>query len=332
MTSRFDKHIASSALLLALSLLPAAAVAASFDCAAARSPTERTICDDAELSALDEQLDQAYRVALKKQVHSVDRLRAGQRAWWKSLQSGADPVDQENLKAAYQERIEALAQRPSFPAAGTPMEGPTLSLKGVARQYDFSFRMLDACSPETEGGSCEGPGRVLVHRKGQSKVMQTIDMDNIFLSFAASGQPLVNSARLYDHQGVINVGDFDFDFDGHEDFGIQNGNHGSYGGPSYDIYLFDPKLGRFTYSTSMSELIESTLGFFRVDVKRKRLTTFAKSGCCYHESTVYRVVLGEPVPVTRHIEALMPDGERMEITEERLVGGKWRRKVHYVPL
>ena len=117
------------------------------------------------------------------------------------------------------------------------------------------------------------------------------------MSLNESGQPLRNTAHLYDDQGLINVGDFNFD--GYDDFAIQVGNSGSYGSPSYDVYLYDPSQKSFKISQPMSELIEETLGFFRVDSIKKRLVTLTKSGCCYHETVEYKVQNNLPVPVSR---------------------------------
>jgi hypothetical protein len=140
-------------------------------------------------------------------------------------------------------------------------------------------------------------------------------------------KPLVNSANLYDFQGVINVGDFNFD--GREDFAIRNGNNGSYGGPTYDVYLSDRASGRFVFNEAMSELVMETLGFFEVDSRHKVIRTTAKSGCCYHEFTTYRVENNTPVAIANHIEALTADGTKMEIRDERFVNGKWQSKTHY---
>ncbi|WP_415869231.1 XAC2610-related protein [Burkholderia ubonensis] len=119
-------------------------------------------------------------------------------------------------------------------------------------------------------------------------------------------------------------------FDGHDDFGVQTGHEGSYGGPSYDVYVFDPNGGKFILNDAMSELTRSSLGFFDVDTKNKRLRTLGKSGCCYHETTVYRVERNRPVAVERHIEDGMRGDGRMAITDERLINGKWQRKVRYL--
>ncbi|CAJ0696370.1 hypothetical protein LMG19089_01662 [Ralstonia edaphis] len=321
-----------SAIAFAIALLPAAAHAASFDCAAARTPIEHAICNDAQLSALDSELADAYRAALKKYGADTDALKAGQRDWLKQ-RAPAGHIDVAALKEAYRARIDELEAQPAFPDPGEPVNGPVFRLNAIAKQHDFVLRMLEACPGDNskEDTTCEGPAQLLVHDKGQRAVRQVINLPNVFVTLPKGSKgPLVNSARLYDYQGVINVGDFNFD--GLEDFGIQTGNEGSYGGPSYDIYLFNAQAQRFVPNSEMTSLIRSTLGFFEVDVKSKRLRTFAKGGCCYHETTTYRVDHDVPVAVARYMEEVMSSGDKMKITEETLVNGKWRSKVHYEPM
>lgn len=315
--------------VLVAASLSSLAAAASFDCNKAQTPIEHAICDDAQLSALDSELAEAYQRAIKGQGDAAEQLRAQQRAWLKSRAPGGR-VDSAALKDAYRARIDELKALPVFPRPDAHVDGPTFRLTTVAKQHDFVLRMLKAC-PETDrsdDATCEGPAQLLVYGKRQSKLEQTINLPNVFLTLQGKGKgPLVNSANLYDYQGVVNVGDFNFD--GYEDFGIQTGNEGSYGGPSYDVYLFDSKAGRFAYNDAMSELILETLGFFDVDPVHKRLHTFAKSGCCYHEATTYRVEHDTPIAVARHIEDAQGDGDKMKVTDEELVNGAWRKKVHY---
>lgn len=319
---------AAVALSLAiLSCLPVAAHAASFDCRAARTNVEQAICGDAELSRLDEQLDETYRIALgRSKDAAAAQLRATQRTWIRSRLPADGHVDASALQQAYRQRIAELRALPDFPDAGKDGGGSTFRLADVSREFDFTVRMSVNCPVPTGKDSvdCDGPGRIAVYRKGSATPLQTIGFARIVATLLPSGKPLVNSARLYDDQGVINVGDFTFD--GHDDFGVQTGTEGGYGGPSYDIYVFDPASGRFVHDDALSGLTRGALGFFDVDPQRKRLRTFSKSGCCYHATRTYRVDGTRPVEVERHIEAATIDG-KMEITDERLVGGKWQRKV-----
>jgi hypothetical protein len=311
--------------------------AASFDCAQARSAVEHAVCGDAQLSTLDQQMAQAYRRALNRQAGAAGAagvLKAEQRSWLAALQPHGAAVDPNALKDRYRARIQALDSVPNAvqhaPDPASAMQGPHYRLTTIAHDYDFEVRMLKPCDPKANDGTCEGPGRILVWRKGQSTPLQTIEMANIFLSMAPNGKPLTNSASLYDYQGVINVGDFNFD--GHEDFGVQNGNDGSYGGPSYSIFLFDPTSGQFVENEAMGALIQETLGFFQVDKVNKVLRTLAKDGCCYHESTTYRVVKNEPVAIAKHTEAISDDGDHLNVTDETLVHGTWQSHEHHEPL
>ncbi|WP_157642446.1 lysozyme inhibitor LprI family protein [Burkholderia ubonensis] len=324
-------RLAASLCVAALSWLPVHAAAASFDCRAARTDVERAICGDAELSRLDEQLDDTYRVALSlTEGETRNGVRTTQRAWLKSLQPTNARIDVRVLKDAYRRRIDELQDLPDFPDAVKNGGGSRFRLDDVSSQFDFNVRMYADC-PTPKGKdseTCNAPGQISVYRKGAAKPLQTIDMPMIFATLMASGKPLANSARLYDYQGVINVGDFNFD--GHDDFGVQTGHEGSYGGPSYDVYVFDPNGGKFILNDAMSELTRSSLGFFDVDTKNKRLRTLGKSGCCYHVTTAYRVERNRPVAVERHIEDGMRGDGRMAIIDERLVNGKWQRKVRYL--
>ena len=68
---------------------------------------------------------------------------------------------------------------------------------------------------------------------------QVINLPDTQIQLDDGGKPLTNVTLLYDKQSVVNVGDYNFD--GMEDVAICDGAHGSYGGPSYRIYLFPPQ-------------------------------------------------------------------------------------------
>ena len=163
-------------------------------------------------------------------------------------------------------------------------------LTAVSREFDFVIHLrpdLKQRAGEEIEGYCEAPGEVIIYRKGSTKPLQTIGMRDIFVSLKNSGEPLTNSAQLYDDQGVVNAGDFNFD--GHEDFAVQNGNHGPYGAPSYDVYLFSPVKGQFE-----------------------------------HEMTTYAVIHDKPVLIMREIEDGSKDTRYVYVTKKRLVNGKWQ--------
>ena len=77
------KNLRSALALAALCCLGNYALAASFDCRQARTTKEKMICADAQLSALDEQLDASYKDALKRSG-ALKTVRQLQRSWLKN--------------------------------------------------------------------------------------------------------------------------------------------------------------------------------------------------------------------------------------------------------
>jgi hypothetical protein len=198
----------------------------------------------------------------------------------------------------------------------------TFELKNASKYFDIKVEVA-AC----EDGYCTGQAKFSFFKKGGTKAYQVIDLDNTQIQLSESGQPLTNVTLLYDDQSVVNVGDYNFD--GIEDVAICDGPNGSYGGPSYRVYLSSRSAGKFVYSKEFSALGEH-LGMFEIDVKRKRLTTLDKSGCCYHIAEEFVVVRNKPVKVRSVEEDLSgTDDGRTKITTKTLVGGKWKTTVKY---
>lgn len=112
--------------LLALGLLalPSIAAAAGFPCSKATTPTEKAICADPALSALDERLSASYRAALERLSGASPEegaagaaVKADQRAWLRDRDScGADAAC---LRRAYEGRAAVLSFRtdPAAPSA-----------------------------------------------------------------------------------------------------------------------------------------------------------------------------------------------------------------------
>ena len=63
------------------------AMATSFDCSKAKSPTEKAICNVASLSDLDTYLDRYYVVALEALKDGASCLKQDQRRWVKSVRN-----------------------------------------------------------------------------------------------------------------------------------------------------------------------------------------------------------------------------------------------------
>ena len=199
-------------------------------------------------------------------------------------------------------------------------------LKDASKNFDVKIRVAKCDFTDASYKTCEGRASVSLFKKNESRAFQTIEMPNLFLELGENKQPTANLIELYgeNNSGVIFD---DFNFDGAEDLALRNGNEGAYGGPSYDIYLFSKTGGgRFVKNAALSKLASENLGLFTVDKKEKTLETFNKSGCCYHETTRYKIVNNRPVKVYVFIEDAMsvPDG-KVKLTTEKLVGGKWRK-------
>jgi uncharacterized protein len=295
-----------AACLLAFSLAPA--LAASFDCAKAKTLFERTVCASEELSRLDDELDRAYRAALERQsqVQMVKELKGRQREWLRAHQSEKDA---RNLAWVYEERIGYLRNLPDFPAPDTPVE-PSFPLNDISKTFDFTIRLLNSFNRQYER---HAPGQVLVHKKGEGRVLQILNLDNIYV-FSKNDPP--------------NIEVDDFNFDGHDDFAIQDDGDGGTG-RSYAVYLFDPKSAGFQRNDALSALAGGYGDMpFHVVPDRKRL--FNTYGRCCESVTrnEWAVINNKPVLVSERTEEYVGDS-RMKITEKYLVKGKWRRTIRY---
>ena len=110
------RRSAAAALLFTLA---AGAHAASFDCKAAKSSTEKAICGSAKLSALDEKLAQDYERALHAlSAAGAAQLKASQRSWLRfatqvcapGKRPGHGESTTECLEVEFGHRLDQLAQ------------------------------------------------------------------------------------------------------------------------------------------------------------------------------------------------------------------------------
>lgn len=190
-------------------------------------------------------------------------------------------------------------------------------LKNASKKFDVKIRIA-----KCEDNICEGKSAVSLIKKGQNAAFQTFQLPNLFLELGENQKPTANLIELYGENNSGIVFD-DFNFDGAEDLALRNGNEGAYGGPSYDIYLSSKTNGKFIKNSPLSKLANENLGLFTVNKKEKTLETFNKSGCCFHETTRYKIVNNRPVKVYVLTEDAM-NGEKVTITTKRLIGGKWK--------
>lgn len=307
--------------LIGLFILSAPANAASFYCDdRIDNSIDEAICADYELSALDERLYDVYKTSIEYPdgSYDVDALRSEQRHWVRSSRNQCRKAKSiaACLNPIYKVRIDALLVKGPVPS------DRKIRITKASDRYDFQLEFVDI--KESDDGP-EHFGRVAVYEKGGTVPLQRIPMSQLYVALDEERQPLTNTAPMYDEQGTINVGDFNFD--GDEDVAIRNGNNGSYGGPSYDVFLYSKKEARLIKNSALTELVESTLGMFDFDSSKKRLSTRAKSGCCWHQYTEYEIQSNAPVAVYRVTEVpeeVGKDDYLLVQTHETLENGVWR--------
>ena len=184
---------------------------------------------------------------------------------------------------------------------------------------------VERCEDET----CSGKLKIELFKKSAAKPFQVINVEET--EFAMEEAKLTNAKRRYDYQSIIFFEDYNFD--GIEDLSIRDGNNSAYSGPSYQIYLYSPRLGKFVHNSAFTRLSQSEfLGMFEVDKKKRVLRVASKGGCCMHRSEEFRVVKNRLVKVFEiyeEVEFWKEKGKRVRIETSRLIKGRWQTRVRY---
>ncbi len=101
-------HLKTAVLTIVTILLGTSSYAASFDCGKASTPTEHTICDHPELSALDDLMGRAYRLAKTSADWMTPKeLKNTQRAWMQQRNRCGENFD--CLRSSYVQRLEEVS-------------------------------------------------------------------------------------------------------------------------------------------------------------------------------------------------------------------------------
>ena len=172
-----------------------------------------------------------------------------------------------------------------------------------------------------EGDTCSGKGTISLIDKKSKQVFQTLSSDDLYFYLNKNQQPSVNVIQLYNEQSPLIFDDFNFD--GSEDIAVRNGNQSSYGGPSYDVYVYNSTKKQFVISKELTALAYENLGMFQTDHERKRISTFAKSGCCWHITTEYAVIPKKGLQKVYELEEDAQGGEFVKVTTRNLIKNKW---------
>lgn len=110
----------------------------------------------------------------------------------------------------------------------------------------------------------------------------------------------------------------DVNGDALDDLMVWSGRDGAYGGPSFDVYLFDAAGPGFRLSQPWSELTVGYLGLF--GVQDGKIRTTSKSGCCIHVYETYLVENNLPKLIERVTEDATKEDD-LQTTTERLIDG-----------
>lgn len=125
-------------------VLGVSAQAASFDCAKAQSKVEHLICDNPEISKLDEELNAAYKAALQDEKQADTTMQA-QKQWMKERNGCADA---DCVTRSYESRLKAIPSSLGNPVSN-PKQKPRFSVtKGEGHSVCESYARFLNSLPE----------------------------------------------------------------------------------------------------------------------------------------------------------------------------------------
>lgn len=164
-------HIRMFALLGLLGFSAGTAVAAGFDCAHAKSGSEKLVCADAVLSTRDDQLNALYQAVLENSdANERPAITAGQKAWVAQVRDACE--DRACLKEAYDSRLEDLSRiddDTAYVFDPAEINKQIANLQGSLARYG-STMALDGCAAmirigtsaeRSYGGFCRSNGRMI---------------------------------------------------------------------------------------------------------------------------------------------------------------------------
>ncbi|WP_306350389.1 XAC2610-related protein [Flavobacterium sp. '19STA2R22 D10 B1'] len=170
------------------------------------------------------------------------------------------------------------------------------------------------------------PGWVAIYDRKTNKELIKVESEELALSLH-NGKALANINELpYGEQSLIMYNDYNFD--GINDFSIQDGQNSCYHGPSFQIFLGTKK--GFQYSDAFTQLAQENCGMFYSDPKTKTIQTMTKSGCCWHQYVEYTVQNNKPFAIKIIEEAATAQLPFFAISEQTWNGKKMVTKTKEV--
>ena len=210
---------------------------ASFDCAKAYSATEKLICDDPELSRLDEELAHAYADALKRAEATEKKEIQSEQVTWLRLRDVCQR-DLQCVVTSYRDRLRDLNGFRTSPSVATetvPLQREADRLASIQQafktalreqpssynrypQYPFCVKFFEdlaaargmkAIEPSVRAESADAPGLAKWHRCDGAEEADVADPTSPYLGLYMLGGPPYRYYRV-DPKGKSKEGEKDF--------------------------------------------------------------------------------------------------------------------------
>lgn len=176
----------------------------------------------------------------------------------------------------------SACQSPSAATVTTPApEPPALVAQWAAAPGFPALRISSAKGPASNTVPAEGALLEVLNDDGNV-------LDSIAVRGLAADIPLrLHRGELRDYmRHAPDIVQADINGDSSPDLLVRTGREGSYGGPSFDVFLNDSKTGRYQLSKALTRL---GVGRMPLVYEGGLITTGAKDGCCLHVQERYRL-------------------------------------------
>lgn len=192
------------------------------------------------------------------------------------------------------------------------------AIEDASRKYNAEVTV-----EECQADACRNNAAIILFGKSGEK-LQTLASGDFVMYFEKEAKPSSTNITTLTH-GMVHddpVVFGDFNFDGTEDVAIRNGSGGNYGSASFDVYVFNSTKKKFVLSKELTEIASSYQGMFDVDSKRKRLTTYARSGASLHYTYEYQVIPNKGLDLVYEKISDFSD-EKTKVTVREKINNKW---------
>lgn len=210
-----------------------------------------------------------------------------------------------------------------------PAHRKHITIPNVSQRFSISVD-LDT-DPSGSEDTVTAPATVKISWRKTGKPIQTIRMPalTIFKGMFALDVPAKGSSPS-PYGDTYSFVFQDFNFDGQQDLAICKDNNGSYGAPTYDVFLWRPAQKQFIRDAILSKLSSEHLGLIVRDPARRELTTFDKDGAAWHTWSTYRWRNKRLVLVKEEVDDAR--GDKEVITTKTLIGSHWKTIVKRRPI